>query len=86
MSQVILSSTFQRQPKKLVKNNPRLKSKINKILNYLIKDISHSSLRLHKLSGRNNWSISVTHDVRMIIHLEGNQVFCLRIGSHDQAY
>ncbi|MFC1727063.1 type II toxin-antitoxin system YafQ family toxin [Patescibacteria group bacterium] len=86
MYRLVLSSAFQRQLKRLVKRNPRLKGKIKKIFEYLIKNVNHSSLKLHKLSGKNNWSISVTHDIRIIIHLEGDQIFCLRIGSHDQVY
>lgn len=86
MYQLALSSAFQRQLEKLVKKNPDLKTKVSRIFKCLIKDINHPSLKLHKLSGRNNWSVSVTYSVRMIICLDGNRIFCLRIGSHDQVY
>ncbi len=86
MYRIILSSAFQRQFKKLIKQNPRLKSKTSKIFKLLIRDVNHPSLKLHKLLGENNWSISVTHSIRIIIHLEGNQIFCLRIGVHNQVY
>jgi mRNA-degrading endonuclease YafQ of YafQ-DinJ toxin-antitoxin module len=48
MNQLILSSAFQRQLRRLVKKNPQLKDKVAKIFKLLVKDISHSSLRLHK--------------------------------------
>ena len=86
MNQIILSSAFQRQLKKIVKQDPRLKEKIAKILKLLLQDINHSSLKLHKLSGENNWSVSVTRDLRIIIHWQNKQVFCLRIGSHNRVY
>jgi len=86
MYQLIFSSAFQRQLKKLIKNNPKLKKRFAKILKYLNKEINHPSLKLHKLSGENNWSLSVSFNIRMIIHLEKNKVFCLRIGSHDEVY
>jgi mRNA-degrading endonuclease YafQ of YafQ-DinJ toxin-antitoxin module len=86
MYQLVLSSAFQRQLKRFVKRNPSLKAKVNRVFKYLIKDVAHPSIKLHKLSGKNNWSISVTHDIRIIIHLEGNKIFCLRIGSHDRVY
>jgi len=86
MNQVVLSFAFQRQLKKLVKKNFLLKNKVLKTSKLLAKDINHPSLKLHKLFGENHWSVSVTHDIRMIIHLEGNKIFCLRIGSHDQVY
>lgn len=86
MYQIILSSAFQRQLKRLIKQNPRLKTKIAKIFKNLNKDVNHPSLKLHKLSGENNWAVSVTKGIRAIIHLEGKQIFCLRIGTHDQVY
>lgn len=86
MNQIILSSAFQRQLKKLLKQNPQLKTKIAKIFKLLIQDISHPALKFHKLSGENNWSVSITYSIRLIIHLEDNQVYCLRLGPHDQVY
>lgn len=86
MRELILSSAFERQLKKIVKKNPRLKNKIGKTLKTLRKDINQSSLRLHKLSGENNWSVSVTASIRIVFHLEKNKMFCLRIGTHDQVY
>jgi mRNA-degrading endonuclease YafQ of YafQ-DinJ toxin-antitoxin module len=84
--ELVLSAAFQRQVKKLVKKNPKLKDRVAKTLKLLAKNINHSSLKLHKLSGENNWSVSVTSDVRVIIHLSGSKVFCTRIGSHDEVY
>jgi len=86
MNQIILSSAFQRQLKRLVKQNPRLRNRIAKILKFLAQNANYPSLKLHKLSGQNNWSISVTRDIRIVIHLRGKQVFCLRIGTHDRVY
>lgn len=86
MRELVFSSAFQRQLKKIVGQNPKHKSKISKTLKILIKNISHPSLRLHKLSGKNNWSVSVAPNLRIIVHLEGKRIYCLRIGTHDQVY
>ena len=86
MHELILSAAFQRQVKKLVKQKPSLKPKLTTTLKHLQKSIRHPSLRLHKLSGSQNWSVSVTEDLRSILHWEGNQLYCLRIGSHDEVY
>jgi len=86
MYQLVLGPAFQRQLKKIIKKKPRLKNKIKRIFYLLQKNINHSSLKLHKLSGQSNWSVSVTDDIRIIFHLEGKQIFCLQIGSHDQVY
>ena len=84
--EVILSSAFQRQLKRLIKKNPRIKEKITKTLTFLSQDIKHPTLRLHKLSGQNNWSVSVTGDIRIVIHWSQGKLFCTRIGTHDEVY
>jgi len=86
MHDLILSSSFQKQLNKLIKRNPKLKTKIKDVIKLIKKDIAQPSLKLHKLSGKNNWSISVTRSIRLIIHLEKNKIYCLRIGSHDEVY
>ncbi len=86
MNQVILSAAFQRQLKRLVRKNPKIKSKVGKTLERLATDINHHRLKLHKLTGENNWSVSADYNLRIVIHREGDQIFCLRIGSHDQVY
>lgn len=86
MPELVFSSAFQKQLKKLIKQNPKLKNKTKKVFKLLIKDIRQPSLKLHKLQGENNWSVSVTYNIRMIIHMEGKQIFCLRIGRHDRVY
>lgn len=86
MPNLILSSAFVRDIKKLLKKNPQLKSKIDKTLKTLRHDPSHPSLRLHKLSGINNWSVSVSRDIRIIIHWDGKDFFLTRIGTHDDLY
>ena len=86
MQQLIFSSAFQRQLKKIISKNPKLKNKSNKTLKVLIKDINRPSLRLHKLSGKSNWSVSVTTSLRIVIHLDKSNIYCLRIGTHDRVY
>lgn len=84
--EIILSNAFQTQLKKLIKKNPRIKEKITKTLKFLSQNINHPALRLHKLSGQNNWSVSVTGDIRIIIHWSQGKIFCTRIGTHDNVY
>lgn len=84
--EIVVSSAFQRQAKRLVKKNPKLREKISKTLKLLSSEVERPSLRLHKLSGENNWSVSVTGDLRIIIHFSENKVFCTRIGTHDEVY
>lgn len=86
MYNLVLSDKFQKQVKKLVKTNPQIKSRFAKTFELLRKNVKHPSLRLHKLSGENNWSVSVTRDYRIIVHIEGDNIYLLRIGLHDEVY
>lgn len=86
MYQLILSDAFQKQMRKLLKKNPQLKAKIGKTLLFLHTNLHHPSLRLHKLAGENNWSVSVAEDIRIILHWDEDALYCLRIGSHDEVY
>ena len=86
MPTLVLSNRFQRELKRLLKHNKRLNPQVSKVLKFLISDISHPSLRLHKLSGQGNWSISVTRNIRIIAHLEKDRIYLLRIGTHDEVY
>ena len=86
MNEIILSAAFERQLKKVCRQNFQLKIKINKIFNLLLVDINHPSLKLHKLSGENNWSVLVTSDIRIVLHWVKDRIFLLRIGSHDEVY
>ena len=52
----------------------------------LSKDINHPSLRLHKLSGRNNWSVSVSKSYRIMINLDNGIIFCVKSGTHEEVY
>jgi len=62
------------------------KVKLEKTLNLLRSNYRHPSLRLHKLSGTGNHSVSVDKSVRIILNLEGENIFLLRIGTHDEVY
>jgi len=84
--EIVLSTAFQRQIKRIVKKTPKLRETIAETLKLLSQDIAHPSLKLHKLSGENNWSVSVTGDIRIIFNFSERKVFCTRIGTHDEVY
>lgn len=86
MPSLVLSNRFQRELKRLLKGNKRLSPQISKVLKLMVSDINHPSLRLHKLSGQGNWSISVTRNIRIIAHLEKDRIYLLRIGTPDEVY
>ncbi|OGM77148.1 hypothetical protein A2210_02400 [Candidatus Woesebacteria bacterium RIFOXYA1_FULL_40_18] len=86
MYRIVLSERFQKELKKKIKQDPKLWQKVTKTLKLLSKDINHPSLRLHKLSGRNNWSVSVSKSYRIMINLDNGIIFCVKSGTHEEVY
>lgn len=81
---LIPSLRFTRDLGKLEKNNERLKKTIGKTLSHLRNDPTHPSLRLHKLSGQDVYSVSVTMSIRMIVAFRYGDIYLLRIGTHEE--
>jgi len=86
MNQLVLSAKFQKDLKKILSKQPNLKFAIKKTLKQVRKNITHPSLRLHKLQGQSFWSISVNMKLRIILHQEKGKLYLLRVGPHDQVY
>lgn len=80
------SKKYQRQLKKLVKHSPHIKPRVTKTLYLLSENPKHSSLRTHKLSGKDTWSVSVTMDIRILIGIKSKKIYLLEIGTHDEVY
>ena len=76
MYELVLSKKYQKGLEKITSRNVKVKLKISKTLKLLLKDIDHPSLRLHKLSGEGEWSISVTGDIRILCILRKAKYIC----------
>lgn len=83
---IIPSKKFVSEAQKFLKKNPQYKEKLEKTLYLLKANPKHPSLRLHKLSGCENYSISIDISIRILLHFEKDKVFLLRIGTHDEVY
>jgi len=86
MYEVFFSDAFYKKVRKIARKDPQQTNRIRKQLKILSKNPDHPSLRLHKLSGRNNWSVSVDRSVRIIINIEDNIIYFTDIGTHDEVY
>ncbi len=86
MYEIYYSPAFLRKLKRLLKKNSRLKQQVGRATKILSQNPKNPKIRLHKLSGRNNWSVSVTHDIRIIMSIRGNTVLFTDIGKHDDVY
>lgn len=75
--------------RKIKRTDTKLLFKIQKQLSLFSKNPKHSSLRLHKLSGKlqNRWSISITRTIRIVyILLNTDTAYFIAIGTHDEVY
>ncbi len=83
---LVISSTFHKSMVKIAAKNPRLKKQITKTLKLLLVAPDHPSLRLHKLSNRQDYSISVNMSIRILVRFVDENIYLLAIGTHGQVY
>jgi addiction module RelE/StbE family toxin len=94
MTNLILSSSFKRAFKAIIKRQPDLKPKIEAKLRLLADDPYNPILRTHKLKGKLSgaWACSVEYNCRIIFSFEQNQetleeeINLIDIGTHDEVY
>lgn len=84
--QLRFTKSFDNEYKQIIKGNNDLKSKINKQLHLLQQNPSHPSLRLHKLSSEDYWSISVDKSIRILVILEKEYIGVYHVGKHEDIY
>jgi len=86
MYKLVFGSKFDQQVRSFAKRDKKYKIKIKRIVELLEIDIDHPSLRLHKLSGTKWFSISVDKSIRIILSIEKDTIFLLKIGKHEDVY
>jgi len=74
---------YQRSFRRLTKNNKPLGIKVIQTLNLYKNDPNHPSIRLHKLSNQNIWSISVNMRIRIIFVYYKDSAILLDMGDHS---
>ena len=84
--ELITSTKFDSDLRHFLIKNSNYKTKIKKCFSLMLNNLYHPSLRLHKLSGQENYSVSVDMKIRIIINIDENKIFLLRIGNHNQVY
>ena len=85
MTNLILSTSFKRAFKTIIKRRPDLKTK---------EDPYSPILRTHKLKGKLSgaWACSIEYDCRIVFSFEKNQetleeeINLIDIGTHDEVY
>lgn len=84
--EVFFTRRYQRALLKLVKKRPEYIHLIEQRIYMLKRSPTHPSLRVHKLSSRNEFALSVDHSTRIVFSREKNTCYLLDIGSHDDVY
>lgn len=88
MYKLIFTKAFDKSFSTLTKRNKPLKKKIEKTLEIMMQNISHPSLKTHKVETKNHgkkWSVSVDEKIRIIWDFDiqnSNLILLLDIGSH----
>lgn len=94
MSNIVWSPAFTRQLKRLIRQNPQIRSLVEQTLQQLTEDPFHLSLRTHKLKGElsGKWYCFIDYNNRIVFLFTKNQdsgeeeILLLAIGSHDVVY
>ncbi|MBW3543880.1 MAG: type II toxin-antitoxin system mRNA interferase toxin, RelE/StbE family [Planctomycetes bacterium] len=89
---LLRSPAFGRDLRKWLKSHPDSAASIESTLEQLSDDISHPSLRTHKLRGplTGLWACSAGYDLRVVFeyveHEGAEAILLLALGTHDQVY
>ncbi|WP_457562970.1 type II toxin-antitoxin system RelE/ParE family toxin [Caminibacter pacificus] len=90
MYKLVETKTYMKKLKKFLKKNPQIMPKYEKTIVLLENNPYHSSLRLHKLSGKlqNFYSVSIDMNYRIIVDfiIIEDKIFLIDIGTHDDIY
>lgn len=94
MRNLVLTSSFKRAFKRLVRRQPELEQQIEERLAILTADPFDPLLQTHKLKGKLSgaWACSVEYDCRIVFNFAANpdsgaeEIVLIDIGTHDEVY
>lgn len=83
---LIATPRFDRELDRIIKKKRLdIGKRVGKTLRLFSLNPRHPSLRLHKIS-HDMYSLSIDMNLRILILWEDDQVFLLRIGTHEEVY
>jgi mRNA-degrading endonuclease YafQ of YafQ-DinJ toxin-antitoxin module len=83
---IIFSDRFIEEMDRLIRRDPKCQKKLHKCLRLLVLNTNYPSLRFHKLTGLDKYSISIDMKIRILFCFKGEDIYLLRIGTHDDVY
>ncbi len=84
----VRTSQFERALKSFLKKHPDLRDLVLEKLTLLQKNPKDPGLKTHELKGRLKGILaaSLTFNYRVVLYIEGDLIYLLNIGSHDEVY
>ena len=90
MPKILYTHSYIRRAAKFIKRHPEIVSQYEKTLKLLEVNPTHSSLRLHKLSGKLEglYSVSINMSYRISLEfiIQEDTVIPVDVGTHDEVY
>lgn len=88
MFRLVLSQRFKKNLQTFLRKHPELKSIFRERVELLQKNPRNPKLRTHKLTGKlkSHLALSLTHEYRIVFHIEKYDIYLLAIGTHDEVY
>ena len=82
------SPYFEKRVSKFLQYHSQFKARVHVVFELLSKNVFHSSLKTHKLSGKlqNLYGCNINHYYRIIFGFDAEKVYLYDIGSHDEVY
>ena len=84
-----LTGKFEQMLEELLLSDPKLSTKIDKLINLFKKNSNDTRLKNHKLTGKmvGQFAFSINEDIRIVYEIIGkNTVRFLAIGPHEKVY
>lgn len=90
MPKIIFTESYEKRAEKFIKKHPELKDKYTKTLKFLEANPSHSSLKLHKLTGKlsklHSISINLSYRITIYFIIKEDTIIPIDIGTHSEVY
>ena len=90
MPKIIFTDSYNKRAAKFIKKHPELIGVYGKTLKLMEINLSHPSLRIHKLKGKLSGlysvSINISYRITLDFIIENDVIIPIDIGSHDDVY
>lgn len=85
---IFYKDSFKKSFQKRFSYNTKVKTALKKRIALFLENPTHELLKIHPLIGslKGLYAFSVTGDIRVVYYCEGDKIYLVDIGSHNQVY